>query len=41
MATSLVSRSGAKIASRFKMGTLEEVAEIKEASENLNAQLVV
>ena len=37
MATSLVITISAKMASRFKTVTLEEVTELKEAAANLNA----
>ena len=38
MATALVISISAKMASRFKMVTPEEVTELKEAAENLNTQ---
>ena len=38
MATALVISISAKMASRFKKVTSEEVTELKEAAENLNAR---
>ena len=38
MATALVMSISAKMASRFKTVTPEEVTELKEAAENLNAR---
>ena len=38
MATALVISISAKMASRFKTVTLEEVMELKEAAENLNTR---